>query len=37
MLKIKRGSGRGSKAGFDWVRPVCIFDIESTRKEKRRD
>jgi hypothetical protein len=37
MLKIKRGYDRGSKAGFDWGRPVCIFDIKSTRKEKQRD
>jgi hypothetical protein len=37
MLKIKRGYGGGSKAGFDWGRPVCIFDMKSTRKEKRRD
>jgi hypothetical protein len=37
MLKIKRGSGRGSKAGFDWGRPVCTFEMRSTRKEKRRD
>jgi len=37
MLKIKRGYGRGSKAGFDSVRPVCIFEMKSTRKEKRRD
>jgi hypothetical protein len=37
MLKIKRWYGRGAKAGFDWVRPVCIFDMKSMGKEKRRD